>query len=177
MKLLSAALLLFALSISAANAKELKLLTPRAAPSALALLDLDGKPHTLADYKGRVVLINFWASWCPPCRAEMPSMQRLKDAMKNEPFSILAVNMAETETEVRQFLKDIKDMKDAKLDFTILMDKDGKALKEWKLFVFPTSYVLDAEGKLRYSLLGSVEWDESDTLKKIEALLPQAAGP
>ena len=177
MKLLSAALLLFALSISAANAKELKLLTPRAAPGALALLDLDGKPHTLADYKGRVVLINFWASWCPPCRAEMPSMQRLKDAMKNEPFSILAVNMAETETEVRQFLKDIKDMKDAKLDFTILMDKDGKALKEWKLFVFPTSYVLDAEGKLRYSLLGSVEWDESDTLKKIEALLPQAAGP
>lgn len=172
MKWASAVLLSLVLSIGAANAKELKPLPPRDAPSALALKDLDGKPHTLADYKGRVVLINFWATWCPPCRAEMPSMQRLKEAMKDKPFTILAVDMAESEAEVRQFLKDIKD---TKLDFTILMDKDGKALKEWKIFVFPTSYVLDAEGKLRYSLLGSTEWDEFDTLKKIEALLPQVS--
>ncbi|MBT9614106.1 MAG: TlpA family protein disulfide reductase [Burkholderiales bacterium] len=172
MKWASAVLLSLALSASAANAKELKPLTPRDAPGTLALKDLDGKPHTLADYKGRVVLINFWATWCPPCRAEMPSMQRLKQAMKDKPFTILAVDMAESEADVRQFLKDIKD---TQLDFTILMDKDGKALKEWKVFVFPTSYVLDAEGKLRYSLLGSTEWDEFDTLKKIEALLPQTA--
>jgi len=170
MKWAAAVLILLMLSISAANAKELKPLTPREAPNALALKDLDGKPHSLADYKGRVVLVNFWATWCPPCRAEMPSMQRLKEALKDKPFTILAVDMAESEAEVRQFLKD---MKDAKLDFTILMDKDGRALKEWKVFVFPTSYVLDAEGKLRYSLLGSTEWDEFDTLKKIEALLPQ----
>lgn len=170
MKWAAAVLIPLMLSISAANAKELKPLAPRDAPSALALKDLDGKPHSLADYKGRVVLINFWATWCPPCRAEMPSMQRLKEALKDKPFTILAVDMAESEAEVRQFLKD---MKDAKLDFTLLMDKDGKALKEWKVFVFPTSYVLDAEGKLRYSLLGSTEWDEFDTLKKIEALLPQ----
>lgn len=165
-----AVLLSLLLSIGATHAKELKPLTPRDAPSTLALHDLDGKPHTLADYKGRVVLVNFWATWCPPCRAEMPSMQRLKDAMKGKPFAILAVDMAEPEADVRQFLRD---MKDAKLDFTILMDKDGRALKDWKVFVFPTSYVLDAEGKLRYSLLGSTEWDEFDTLKKIEALLPQ----
>ncbi|MBI5752113.1 MAG: TlpA family protein disulfide reductase [Hydrogenophilales bacterium] len=171
MKWASAVLISLVLSIGAANAKELKPLSPRDAPSTLALKDLDGKPHSLADYKGRVVLVNFWATWCPPCRAEMPSMQRLKEAMKGKPFTILAVDMAESDTDVRQFLKD---MKDAKLDFTILMDKDGKALKEWKVFVFPTSYVLDAEGKLRYALLGSTEWDEFDTLKKIEALLPQA---
>lgn len=169
MKWASAVIILLVLSIGAASAKELKPLTPRDPPNALTLKDLDGKPHSLADYKGRVVLINFWATWCPPCRAEMPSMQRLKEAMKDKPFTILAVDMAESEAEVRQFLKD---MKDTKLDFTILMDKDGKALKEWKVFVFPTSYVLDAEGKLRYSLLGSTEWDEFDTLKKIEALLP-----
>lgn len=170
MKWASVVLISLVLNISAAHAKELKPLTPHDPSSALALKDLDGKPHTLADYKGRVVLINFWATWCPPCRAEIPSMQRLKEAMKDKPFTILAVDMAESEADVRQFLKDIKD---TKLDFTILMDKDGKALKEWKVFVFPTSYVLDAEGKLRYSLLGSTEWDEFDTLKKIEALLPQ----
>jgi len=171
MKWARAVFISLVLSIGAANAKELKPLTPRNPPNALALKDLDGKPHSLADYKGRVVLINFWATWCPPCRAEMPSMQRLKEAMKDRPFTILAVDMAESEADVRQFLKD---MKEAKLDFTILMDKDGKALKEWKVFVFPTSYVLDAEGNLRYSLLGSTEWDEFDTLKKIEALLPPA---
>jgi len=169
MKWASAVFFSLALSISATHAKELKPLVPRDAPGALALKDLDGKPHTLADYKGRVVLINFWATWCPPCRAEMPSMQRLKQAMKDKPFSILAVDMAESETDVRTFLKE---MKDPKIDFTILMDKDGKALKEWKVFVFPTSYIIDADGKLRYSLLGSTEWDEADTLKKIEALLP-----
>lgn len=172
MRWASVVLIWLALSFGTVSAKELKPLTPRDAPSALVLKDLDGKPHSLADYKGRVVLINFWATWCPPCRAEMPSMQRLKEAMKGKPFTILAVNMAESEAEVRQF---VKDMKEIKLDFTILMDKDGEALKAWKVFVFPTSYVMDAEGKLRYSLLGSVEWDEFDTLKKIEALLPQVA--
>ena len=171
MKWAGAVFISLVLSISAPHAKELRPLAPRDAPGALALKDLDGKPHTLADYKGRVVLINFWATWCPPCRAEMPSMQRLKIAMKDKPFTILAVDMGETEAEVRQFLKE---MKAPKLDFTILMDKDGKSLKEWKVFVFPTSYVLDAQGKLRYSLLGSTEWDEADNLKKIEALLPGA---
>ena len=161
------------LTMGGSHAKELKPITPRNAPGALALKDLDGKPHTLADYKGRVVLINFWATWCPPCRAEMPSMQRLKIAMKDKPFTILAVDMAETETEVQHFLKD---MKDPKIDFTILMDKDGKALKQWKVFVFPTSYVLDTQGKVRYTLLGSTDWDEGDTLKKIESLLPKTVG-
>lgn len=170
MKWLSAALISFVLSLSVADAKDLKPLAPRAAPNALALKDIDGKPHSLADYKGRVVLVNFWATWCPPCRAEMPSMQRLKDALKDKPFTILAVDMAESETEIRQFLGEVKGQK---LDFTILMDKDGAALKAWKVFVFPTSYIIDAEGKLRYSLLGSTEWDEADTVKKIEALLPQ----
>ena len=170
MNQLAALFLGLTLTLGAAQAKELKPLAPRAPFSQLALPDMNGKPHSLADYKGKVVLVNFWATWCPPCRAEMPSMQRLKEALKDKPFTILAVDMAESEAEVRQFLKDIKD---TKLDFTILMDKDGKALKEWKIFVFPTSYVLDAEGKLRYSLLGSTEWDEFDTLKKIEALLPQ----
>ena len=63
------------LAMGGSHAKELKPVTPRDAPGALALKDLDGKPHTLADYRGRVVLINFWATWCPPCRAEMPSLQ------------------------------------------------------------------------------------------------------
>jgi len=98
-------------------------------------------------------------------------MQRLKEHMVGKPFVILAVDMAESEAEVRSFLKELKP---TKIDFTILMDKPGKTIKEWKVSVFPTSFIIDTEGMLRYSLLGGAEWDEYDTVQKIEALLPSA---
>ena len=160
------------LTLNSVQAKELKPIAPRAPFSQLTLADLNGKTHSLADYKGKVVLVNFWATWCPPCRAEMPSMQRLKERMTGKPFAILAVDMAETEVEVRDFLKQ---MKPSKIDFTILMDKDGQSIKTWKVSAFPTSFILDAEGQLRYSLLGATEWDEYDVVQKIEALLPPTA--
>jgi len=174
MKPLAALLLGLTLALNAADAKELKPLAPRAPFSQLALPDLNGKPHSLADYKGKVVLVNFWATWCPPCRAEMPSMQRLKEHMAGKPFAILAVDMAESEAEVRSFLRELKP---TQIDFTILMDKQGKTIKEWKVSVFPTSFIIDAEGLLRYSLLGGAEWDEYDAVQKIEALLPAAPSP
>lgn len=174
MKQLAAILLSFTFALGTAQAKELKPLAPRAPFSQLALPDLHGKAHSLADYKGKVVLVNFWATWCPPCRAEMPSMQRLKERMAGKPFVILAVDMAESEAEVRSFLKELKP---AKIDFTILMDKQGKSIKEWKVAVFPTSFIIDAEGVLRYSLLGGTEWDEYDAVQKIQALLPPAQQP
>lgn len=155
----------------AASAKELKPITPPRDAPALKLLDLDGKPHDLSAYRGKVVMVNFWASWCPPCRVEMPSMQRLKEQMTGKPFAMLAVNMAESDAEVRQFLKDLKD---TRIDFTILMDRDGAALKQWKVFVFPTTYIVDAQGRLRYALLGGTEWDDFHTVKTIEGLLPPA---
>ena len=169
MKSIAVLVYLLAFASSAAQARALQHVAPYAAPSTLALQDLNGKPHTLAAYKGKVVLVNFWATWCPPCRAEMPSIQRLKARMTGKPFAVLAVNMAESQADIRTFLKA---MQHPKLDFTILMDKDGKALKTWNVFVFPTSFVLDAGGKVRYSLIGSTEWDAPDTMKQIEALLP-----
>ncbi|MEO1766240.1 TlpA disulfide reductase family protein [Thiobacter aerophilum] len=163
-------LVLFAAPVVAG---ELKPLTPRTAPP-LLLKDLDGKRHDLADYRGKVVLVNFWATWCPPCRAEMPSMQRLKTMMRDQPFAILAVDMAETEKEIRDFLKEFKD---APLDFTILLDPKGEAMKAWKVHVFPTSFLVDTEGKLRYGVAGSMEWDEVDPIAKIQSLLPAPVAP
>lgn len=153
------------LFLTTAQAGELKPYKGGATPP-LILKDLNGKTVNIKDYRGRVVLINFWATWCPPCRAEMPSMQRLKEKMAGKPFVILAVDMGEAEDVVRAYIREIK------TDFTVLMDRDGHALKAWKVFAFPTSYVVDTQGKIRYGLFGAIEWDEADTVAKITRLLP-----
>ena len=137
-------------------------------PPPLRLTDLDGKTHDLADYKGKVVLVNFWASWCPPCVKEMPSMQRLKEKMAGKPFMILGVNLAEPEQEVRDFLST-----KVKVDFPILMDRDGAVLKAWKVFVFPTSFVIGPDGTIRYGLYGELEWDTDEVIRVINGLVPR----
>ena len=96
-------------------------------------------------------------------------MQRLKTAMAGKPFVILAVDMGETQGVVKAYIREIK------TDFTVLLDKDGRALKAWKVFAFPTSYVVDAQGRIRYGLYGASEWDAADKVQKITQLLPRAA--
>jgi len=135
-------------------------------PPALDLPQLNGEIVKLDSLKGKVVLVNFWASWCPPCVHEMPSMQRLANNLKEKPFTILGVNMAETNKEVETFLATR-----VKVDFPIVMDHDGKALKDWSVFAFPTSYVLDKQGQIRYALFGSVEWDNPDIIATLQKLL------
>jgi thiol-disulfide isomerase/thioredoxin len=137
-------------------------------PPPLQLLDLDGRTQDLAQLRGHVVLVNFWASWCPPCVREMPSMQRLKEKLAGRPFTILAVNMAEPEKDVRAFLSKMN------VDFPVPMDKDGAVLKRWKVFVFPTSFVLDAQGNIRLGVFGEVEWDSPEVMEKVVGLLPAA---
>ncbi len=137
-------------------------------PPPLKLADLDGKTHDLADYKGHVALVNFWATWCPPCVREMPSMQRLKEKMAGKPFVILGVNMAEPDQEVRNFLS-----AKVKVDFPVLMDRDGAALKAWKVFVFPTSFIVGPDGMIRYGLYGEFEWDTGEVIRILEAMMPR----
>ena len=137
-------------------------------PAVLQLRDLDGQVVDLAQFRQRVVVVNFWASWCPPCVHEMPSMQRLKEKLAGRPFTILAVNMAESDQDVRAFLNKTQ------VDFPVLMDRDGAALKRWKVFVFPTSFVLDPQGRIRLGGVGELEWDSPEIIQKIMDLLPAA---
>lgn len=134
-------------------------------PPELRLKALTGEIRNLDDYKGKVVLVNFWATWCPPCRREMPSMQRLKEKMSGRPFVILGVDSAEQREEVEAFLKLVK------VDFPVLLDQDTAATRRWKVFALPTSFLVDRNGKVRFSISGPTEWDEGEAVQIIESLL------
>jgi thiol-disulfide isomerase/thioredoxin len=134
----------------------------------LTLKDPDGRLHDLADYRGKVLLVNFWATWCAPCREELPSLERLGDALRGRPFEILAVNVAEGESRVRRFLTDVP------LRLPILLDRDGNAQRAWGVRGLPATFLLDPEGAIRCWYLGELDWAQPQILRTVESLLPAA---
>ena len=132
----------------------------------LVLQALDGPAHRLADYRGRVVLVNFWATWCEPCRDEMPSMQRLKEKLAGRPFAVLAVNLDEPESRIRTFLSRMK------VDFTVLLDPGRAAAKSWNARILPASYLVGPDGRIRYSVVGELDWGHERVVGRITELLP-----
>jgi len=134
----------------------------------LELRELDGRGHRLADYRGKVVLVNFWATWCVPCRDEMPSIQRLKEKLAGRPFEVLAVNLDEPEARVRKFLTQMK------VDFTVLLDPEKKVAKAWEARILPASFVIGPDGRIRYSLVGDLDWAHDHVVSRISELLPSS---
>ena len=132
---------------------------------ALALEDLGGNSYTLADYRGQVVLVNFWASWCSPCLVEMPGIQRLKQAMADTPFAILAVNSKESKSVIWRFRNLLR------VNFTLLMDTDGAVTKDWDVQIYPTSYLIGPDGDIRFVAYGAMDWDSEEVMQVIDELL------
>ena len=157
------AALLAAVSLTT-GAAELKRWEGGATPP-LALEDLAGKQHDLAAYRGRVVLVNFWATWCEPCRAEMPSIDRLRNSLKGKPFEVLAVNMAEPLSRIEKFSASLP------LGFPLLRDRDGSVSKTWKAKLLPASYLIGRDGRIHYVAYGELDWSSAAVRARVDELL------
>lgn len=128
------------------------------------LKDMDGNLRTLASYRGKPVIINFWATWCPPCRAELPSMNRGWEKIKDEGIAMLAVNVGEDEDTIFMFMGNYP------IEFDLLLDHSGEIVKQWPVKGLPTTFVLDPEGRIVYRAIGGREWDSDTLLNTVRAL-------
>lgn len=133
----------------------------------LELLGMDDKRYHLSDYRGSVVLINFWATWCPPCIQELPTLQRLKEKLAGERFEILAINLGEDEAAIRAFQGKFA----IKMEFPILIAKDESIIHDWKIQGLPMSYVIDPGGHWAYEALGPRDFAHLHIVERIRSLL------
>ncbi len=155
--------LLFIVTSVQAEQSLTALKNPQMAPD-FTLVDMDGVTHKLSDYRGRPVIVNFWATWCPPCREEMPSMERAWNKIKDQGIAMLAVNVGEDEDTIFTFTGDFP------ASFTILLDTTGKITEQWPIQGLPTTYVVSPEGKLVYRAIGGREWDDEQLLDQVRQL-------
>jgi thiol-disulfide isomerase/thioredoxin len=133
---------------------------------ALSLKDADRRTHDLADYRGKVVLVNFWATWCEPCRDEMPALQRLQESLRDQGLVVLTINVGDSEEKAAAFFDQ------AGLRLPVLFDKDWSVSRSlWKVRLLPATFIVDRKGAIRYSVLGEVNWDEARHVATLTRLL------
>ena len=133
----------------------------------LELDDIDGNTHSLKDYRGKVVVLNFWATWCPPCVEEIPSLGRLQQAFSDEDLVVLSVDIGESRKEVEVFLQQVP------ADFPVLLNPDGTTVKQWKIIAFPTTFVIDRDGVIKLAYFGGLEWDNPNVVQQLQGLVKQ----
>jgi len=131
------------------------------------LVDTKGKTWSLSELKGKVVFVNFWATWCPPCREEMPSMQKVYAFMPEDRFKMLAVLSNDDPA--------LADSLAARIGctFPILIDPESRVAKAYGLTGVPETYIIDKQGVLREKFIGAVQWDSPDTMQMLMKYINQ----
>jgi len=134
----------------------------------LRLPAMDGATHRLADYRGKVVLVNFWATWCEPCRTELPSIERLRAALAHEAFVVLAVQMGGSARTARDVAEELG------LGFPMLLDRDSKVTEAWGVNLLPTTFLIAPDGAVASRQVGELDWSAPEARRRVEALLPRS---
>lgn len=133
-------------------------------PVEIRLKDLNGRPVRLSDFRGKIVFLNFWTTWCYDCRIEMPVMEKLHQKFKNKNFAMVTINLQESVSQVKQFFKDYK------LTFTALLDSDGEVGAHFRINAIPTTFILDREGIIIGKVFGPRKWDGKKAFALFEHL-------
>jgi len=133
----------------------------------LSFADLERNPAPLEQYRGKVLLLNFWATWCPPCIREMPSMTRLQQHFDDHDLAVVAVNVGETPEAIASFRQQLG----TPLAFDLLLDESGSAFRELGIPGLPMSYLYDRDGQLLETVTGGHEWDSPERISQIETWL------
>ena len=135
------------------------------------LADLDGKTQSLSQYRGKIVLVNFWATWCKPCTTEMPAMQAIYDKLHDKGFVVLAVNELEDDAKVREHIKQYGHT------FPVLMDRDNKVANQFGVFGLPVSVFIDQEGLVQEYIKGGLLTEDKiyQTIQRIQGNKPMQA--
>jgi len=152
-------------AIRALQSANIRVLAQRPDLADFTLPLLSGELKSLSAYKGKVVILNFWATWCPPCRAEMPSMETLYKRFQNQGLEILAVDLGETAATVQQFIRNYN------YTFPILLDLNTQAGSLYGVEAIPTSFIIDRSGKIISRIVGSIQWDTQRVITAFDALL------
>lgn len=132
----------------------------------LALNDLQGNARSLDQFKGKVLVVNFWATWCEPCIEEMPSLQRFRDRAPSGKVEVIGVNLGEGEARIKGFTERTG------VSFPVLLDRDGIAKKDWKVNGVPATFVIDGRGRIRYTYVGVLDFDDKEVAARVLRLIP-----
>jgi thiol-disulfide isomerase/thioredoxin len=138
-------------------------------PVEIRLKDINNKDVSISDFRGKIVFLNFWTTWCPTCRIEMPSMEKLHQKLKNRDFAMVTINLQESADRVKNFFKEYK------LSFTALLDTAGEVGAMFGLYQIPTTYILDKEGRIIGKAVGPREWDSKKSISLFEYLIDRYA--
>ena len=130
------------------------------------LPDLDGRTHRLADYRGKPLLVSFWAVWCPSCRKEMPALAALRKAVADDGIAVLAVNIGDSAERIRAFLKT-----HPVPGLTVLRDSDKQVATAWHVIGLPSAFAVSADGELRLGALGARDWTAPAIENQLRKLL------
>jgi peroxiredoxin len=133
-------------------------------PQSIDLHDAHGVHFKLADYRNKVTVVNFWASWCTPCIEEIPSLNRLREHMRDQPFELISINYAESPEKIRAFLQRVN------VEFPVLIDPNGRVSQQWNVIGFPSTFVIGPDGKIHYGVNAAIHWDAPEVVNALKAL-------
>ena len=148
-----------------------RLETPVQAPD-FSLDDMDGEQHSLRDYRGKVIMLNFWATWCPPCRREIPSMESIYQDMGDKGFVVLGVNQFETPDYVFAYMGQLSVFP----TFPILFDSDSRISERYAVKGLPTTLLINRQGEVVYRAAGGRDFDHPEVRAIVEKLLAEGSG-